>query len=503
MIWLFSGSLFEINIGFLLGLGGASSVIWFGDSVVTPWSSSLCVILKTLRWAAPMDWRKTTHWFGSYANSSATALTLIGHFLLDRISANLLETAPRVKPLTLAGRTWGEPPFEKVVRSNEQLEWLIRHPKSYQNAVCILEPAEHVGQNTIGEDVRASSNIAHLCRVVADCDSVLFPLWQTGRLDQEMLDHVLESSLAVVVEGGYPTAKDASSFDHQGIGLQELHEVVESLILTRRHKSAPHIYICIGHQLVAQSHVNLIKRAVDDLRDKLSNILDISSYQYQSLMEVCDEIESVGADLKVVKDGRVVANGWNDPLFAVALNEQPEVGPCELQHYSHDGSHPCESFKRLLVKHDETSDRYSGIVEHSISYEKNLNIVMFHSDEVNEEAILFVNWAYSRLYETLLSARRKLALSDLSWLLDLPSSVEILCSTSAHGKTCTEVAATCINYVDDETREVRRSFSFQFHPELLDDLREFHLSGEPDYAMLKADDGVRMLMRVLQESLMD
>ena len=450
-----------------------------------------------------MDWRKTTHWFNCYANSSATVAALIGHFLLDRTSSNLLESAPRVRPLTVAGRTWGEPPFEKVVGGNEELEWLIRHPESYRNAVCILEPAEHVGQNSIREDVRASSNIAHLSRLIADCDSVLFPLWETGRLDQEMLGHVLGTSRAVFVEGGYPTAKDASSFDHQKIGLSELHEVVESLLLSRSHKSAPHIYICIGHQLVAQSHVNLIKKAVVDIRKKLPSVLDVESYQYQLIAELCDEIETVGVDLKIVKDGRQVATGWNDPLFAVALNEQPEVGHCELQHYSHSGDHPSSDFKRLLLKHDETSDRYNGIVEESISYEKNLNIVMFHSDEVNEEAILFVNWAYSRLHETLLSARRMLVLSELSWLLDLPSSVEILCSTSSDGKKCTEVAATCISYVDDETREVRRSFSFQFHPELLDDLREFHIAGEPDYSKLKADDGVRMLMRVLQESMMD
>ena len=478
-------------------------MVLVGDIVVTSSWDSLCVSSALSMLVEKMDWRKTTHWFNCYANSHATVVTLIGHFLLDRISSNLLEAAPQLRPLTLSGQTWGEPPFEKVVGGNEDLEWLIRHPESYRNAVCILEPAEHVGQNIIQENVRASSNIAHLCRVIADCDSVLFPLWQTGGLNQEMLGHVLESSLAVVVEGGYPTAKDASSFDHQAIGLEGLHEVVESLLLARCHKSAPHIYICIGHQLVAQSHVNLLKKAVVDVRLKLASILDAESYQYQSLMEICAEIESVGVDLKVVKDGRVIANGWNDPLFAVALNEQPEVGHCELQHYAHDGTHPSESFKRLLVKHDETCDRYNGIVEQSISYEKDLNIVMFHSDEVNEEAILFINWAYSRLHETLRSARRTIALSELSWLLDLPSSVEILCSTSSDGKTCTEVAATCISYVDDESSEVRRSFSFQFHPELLDDLREFHLAGEPDYSTLKTDDGVRMLMRVLQESLMD
>ena len=151
----------------------------------------------------------------------------------------------------------------------------------------------------------------------------------------------------------------------------------------------------------------------------------------------------------------------------------------------------------------ETSDAYDGIVEQSISYEKDLNIVMFHSDEVNEEAMLFANWAYSQLHRALHPSRRAIGLSALSWLLGLPRSIEILCSTFAEGKKCTEVAATCITYADRETKEIRRSFSFQFHPELLSDLREFHLSGEPDYAKLKNDDGIRMLMRVLYESIID
>ena len=239
------------------------------------------------------------------------------------------------------------------------------------------------------------------------------------------------------------------------------------------------------------------------MRLKLHNILGTESYQYLSILELCGEIEEVGTSLKIVKDGNVVASGWSDPHFAVALNEEPEVGGCELQHYSHSGNHPSESFRRLLMKHDETSEQHDGIVEESISYEKNLNIVMFHTDEVNEEAMLFVNWAYSRLHEAFISIRRKLILSELSWLLDLPESVEILCSTSSNGKICTEVAATCISYVDDETQAVRRSFSFQFHPELLDDLREFHVAGEPCFSKLKTDDGVRMLMRVLQESMID
>ena len=35
---------------------------------------------------------------------------------------------------------------------------------------------------------------------------------------------------------------------------------------------------------------------------------------------------------------------------------------------------------------------------------------------------------------------------------------------------------------------MRRSFSFQFHPELLADLREFNKSGSHDYNLFKKDD---------------
>ena len=127
----------------------------------------------------------------------------------------------------------------------------------------------------------------------------------------------------------------------------------------------------------------------------------------------------------------------------------------------------------------------------------------FHSDEANKEAILFANRAYRTLHNRIAPARKRLAVSPLSWLLSLPSAVEILCSTISQGAICTEVAATCINYTDFETQRVRRSFSCQFHPELLSDLRTFDCSGMPSYSTLKRDDGVRLLMRILHEAVHD
>ena len=451
------------------------------------------------------DWRKNSSWFNKNELSTQSVQTLIGHFLRDRNSESLLGNE-NVK--TVEG-TWGRKPFEKIVESNDDMMWLIKNPGSFNNAITIIEPSNHVGRNLhkhqdpLGEEVRASSNIAYISRIVGDCDSLLFPIWKSGILDSDLMMRILKSSMAVVVEGGHPSVKDKKTFDDHNVSLEQLQELTEKLILSRDHKSAPAIFICMGHQLAAQAHIKLIKRAVKEITGSLGSILEHDSYKYQSLMSICNEIQKIGKELKIIKENHEVAKGWNDPNFAVAQNEHVEVGECELSHYHHDGKHPSKEFQKLLIKHNLIANEYDGIVEHSVSYEKNLNILMFHSDEVNEEAILFANWAYSNLRESLASCNEEISVSSLAWVLQLPSSIEILCSTSSKMETLTEVAATCINYKDYETQRIRRSFTFQFHPELLSDLREFQLSGTPDYNTLKNDDGVRMLMRVLYESMLD
>ena len=61
-----------------------------------------------------------------------------------------------------------------------------------------------------------------------------------------------------------------------------------------------------------------------------------------------------------------------------------------------------------------------------MTFEKDLNIVMFHSDEVNEEAILFSNWAYGLLQKAIAPIRKIISVSEYSWLLNLPDSIEIV-----------------------------------------------------------------------------
>ncbi len=90
-----------------------------------------------------------------------------------------------------------------------------------------------------------------------------------------------------------------------------------------------------------------------------------------------------------------------------------------------------------------------------------------------------------------------MANSHLFWLIKLPDAVEILCSTTEDGRVVTECSATCINYRDFETKEVRRSLTCQFHPELLSDLRTIGVHHPPSYEELKQDDGAMLFARLL------
>lgn len=430
--------------------------------------------------------------------------TLLGDFLVDRHSPHLLgSTTSRFDQARIA-EGWGEaPPLDKVIRSDAELEQLLSQPQLFRQAICILEPADHVGHNHCGEAVRASLNVACLAQMIADCDSILLPLWESGQLNPQLLDLLFANCLAIVMEGGHPSVKQASSFDASRCSHQELLELTESLLLNRSEGGAPALFICLGHQLVAQAHIRLIQKATRAILEQAGEILAEAPHQRAALESCCHRIIHTGQELEVVKKGEVIAKGWDHPCFAVGLNEVPEAGHCEIVHYRATAQHPSPLLPELLLTHEVTSDSHDGIVEQAITHEKDLNIVMFHSDEVNEEAILFANWAYHRLHQALLPARKRIAVSPLNWTLRLPESVEILCSTLVQGKVCTEVGATCISYKNYETHRMRRSFSCQFHPELLDDLREFRHSGLPDYSELKHDDGVRLLMRILYQSILE
>lgn len=448
-------------------------------------------------------WRLTPGYLHQGYIDFESAHILLGRFLADRTSVSPLSER---ELFASDGRfEWGhEQPLEKIINSRADLEFLLLHPNLLRKSLIIIEPWEHVGVNALNEEVRASKNVAYIAQKVADIDSILFPVWSTGIIDPELVATAISSSYAVVVEGGDPSVYDASTWTSPSCPREDMFALIEKLLLSRSPGSAPIIFICVGHQLAAQGHIRLIQRAVKEVLSTTSLEGDSQAKALNSLQEVAGRIASMGKILQVNKrDGRIVAKGWNDEHFAVTLNESKEVGDRVLLPYQSPDGQVLGIPWELIHAHDVTSDTHEGVIDTTLQYEHEVSISMFHSDEVNEEAILFANWAYRSIHDAIVPYRHIIAGSPLSWLIQLPDSVEILCSTAVEGEIVTECSATCINYKDFETKKIRRSFTCQFHPELLSDLRTIGTREAPSYSTLKADDGVRLFVRLLYAGMQD
>ncbi len=449
------------------------------------------------------DWRLRPGYLSEGNSDFESVHVLLGQFLVDRHSPDPLPDASLF--LENSKFQWGAGrPLEKVISSHSDLAFLMQHPALFRNAIAIIEPWEHVGRNPLGEPVRASLNVAYIAQKIADCDSILFPMWSSGLLDPEIVVPLITSGLAVVVEGGDPSVRNASTFKDGKCSLSELHCLVEKLLISRSPTSALALFICLGHQLAAQGHINLIKRAVQQVLSLESLPRDREGKMLRAMKRVCQQIKSVGSSLKITKrDGHVIAEGWDHPEFAVGPNEHQEVGERRLHHYQSPDGEANGIPQDLISAHEITADQYEGVIDTAIEYEREVNIAMFHSDEVNEEAILFANWAYRLLHDAMIPHRSVLAGSQLAWLLKLPDAIEILCSTTIGDEIVTECSATCIIYRDFESKQIRRSFTCQFHPELLSDLRAVGMTEPPSYARLKHDDGARLFARLLYEGMQE
>ncbi len=450
-------------------------------------------------------WRLTPGYIEESGSDFESVNILLGRFLKDRKSEDPL---PGKQLFSEDGKfEWGHAqPLEKVILSEEDLQFLLQHPNLFRNAISIIEPWEYVGINHLGEEVRASKNVAYMAQKIADCDSILFPVWSTGTINLEQIVPLISSSMAVVLEGGQASVHNEAEWTQPNCSRDDMFNLVEKLLLSRSPRSAPAIFICVSHQLAAECHIRLLRKAVNEVVNTKALKRDSAGVALDSLIMVCNKIKSIGENLKIEKrDGRIVAQGWNDDNFAVVLNEENEVGDRSLLPYKtpkqKDSSIPIE----LLNAHEIIAHEMKGIIDDMIlcCYENDIAIAMFHSEEVNEEAILFANWAYMTLHNAIVPYRYTIAASPLSWLLQLPYSVKILASTEANGEILTECSCTCINYKDFETKKIRRSFTCQFHPELLFDFQDFGKRSAPSYDELKKSDGMRLLARLLYEGMQE
>ena len=446
-------------------------------------------------------WRTRPGILGQHDTSPQSVHALLGYFLNDRVS-----------PTPFPGRDvlvdhvlfeWGvAPPLEKVIASRDELDLLLGLPEIFRNSVSVIEPWANVGINVQGEAVRASKNIAYILQQVADADSILYPVWQSGIVNPQRLANVLSAGIATVVQGGNPSVHDASSFDGSRASLSDILDLTDELLMRRSTGSGPAIFICLGHQLAAASHIRLIKRAVREVGNLDYLPLDPEGLGLGTLQRVCQRITEVGEALPVIKNGQTIAEGWHDTCFAVAPNEAFEVGTRRLLPYRRRQASdhiPGE----LHDTHALVADELEGVIDTMLKMERELSIEMFHGDEVNEEAALFANWAYKLLHDTIVPLRYQIAVSPVSWLLNLPYAIEILCQTQVDENNWTEASTTCIYYKDWETHTIRRSFTCQFHPELMADIRDIGKREGPRYPELKDNDGVRLLIRLLYHGMQE
>ena len=448
-----------------------------------------------------LGWRTLPGLFGRHASSPQSVHALLGYFLKDRKSPTPF---PGRDKLAIEGLfDWGVArPLEKVIASEDHLRVLLEMPEIYRQSIGVVEPWASVGTNPRGEPVRASKNLAYVFQQVADADTVLFPVWQSGIHTPERLANVLSAGIATIVQGGCPSVHDASSFEGSSVRLEDMLGLVDQLLMRRSTASGPSIFICLGHQLAAASHIRLLQRAVREIGKLTKLPLDTSGRVLNSLQRAAERIARMGDQLQVVKQGQPRAIGWHDPDFAVASNEGVEVGTRALLPYARrdDENHiPRE----LHETHALVADELDGVIDQVLSFEREITVEMFHADEVNEEAALFANWAYKTLHDTIVPLRHVLAVSPVAWLLSLPYAIEILGQTRVDARSYTEVGTTAIYYKDWETHRVRRSFTCQFHPELMDDIRDIGGRVGPRYQELKEHDGVRLLIRLLYHGMQE
>jgi GMP synthase-like glutamine amidotransferase len=448
-----------------------------------------------------LGWRIKPGILGQHASSPQSVHALLGYFLKDRESPTPFPGRDRLAREGLFD--WGlGPPLEKVIEGPQHLQHLLQVPELYRQSVAIIEPWPDVGTNPRGEQVRASKNIAYMLQQIADADTILYPVWRSGIENPGRLANVLSAGIATVVQGGNPSVHDARSFDGGKASLEELLSLVDELLLRRSTGSGPSIFICLGHQLAAASHIRLVRRAALEVLGLTQLSMDASGRALAALQRLCQHIVQVGESLRVIKSGEIVATGWDHPGFAVARNESLEIGTRRLMHYAQRGdrSHIPED---LHATHALVADELEGVIDVLMTLEREVYVEMFHGDEVNEEAALFANWAYKSLHDAIIPMRHALAVSPVSWLLSLPYAVEMLGQTRVDDASWTEVSSTAIYYKDWETRRIRRSFTCQFHPELMADIRDIGGRSGPRYQELKENDGVRLFMQLLYHGMQE
>ncbi len=391
---------------------------------------------------------------------SKSSQVLIDTFLTDRNAPN---------PLGYRSSTWG--------RRVDDLSMV--DPEEIARSVVVIEPWKHVGERPNDKvGVIASENVAYVVDQLMGLPTLIVPAWKQGIPDLQRFATLTSLAKLIVLEGGEPDVHVENTFSEAFPRSDATKLIVEFLL-----RQIPFLGICLSHQLTAQAHVELIREFVHRLEQS----------KQPAFVAVSHRIAGIASRLKVEKTYGTVAESWNDESFAVAKNEEISHSNTRLYPYheidlSHVPTEITEAY-RVIAKH------FDGIIDVALQYENDLHIQAFHGNEVSEESMRFVCWAYQQIHHVITAYSVEAASTiDLQGLMSAPVGIEILASTHTQsGDPLCEVAATGIYWDSGQ-----KALTTQFHPELDESLMTASEGWAPSWDEMKRSDGIRLLARMLQ-----
>ncbi len=94
------------------------------------------------------DWRLRPGYLCEGGSDFESVHILLGRFLADRHSDDPLPDVSMT--MENAGFEWGKGlPLEKVINSQDDLEFLMKHPNLFRNAIAVIEPWDTSGAITL------------------------------------------------------------------------------------------------------------------------------------------------------------------------------------------------------------------------------------------------------------------------------------------------------------------------------------------------------------------
>ena len=290
--------------------------------------------IKTLN-PERLGWRTRPGLLGRHASSPQSVHALLGYFLKDRKSPTPF---PGRDMLATEGFfDWG---LARATREGHRdarapATCCCRCPRSTASSVAVVEPWG------ASAPIRSANPSAPPRTSPTSCSRWPTPtravpgLAERRSRTRSAWPTCSVPSIATIVQGGNPSVHDAAASTARSAGLDDLLALMDQLLLHRSIGSGPTIFICLGHQLAAASHIRLLQRAVEEVQAARTRCRSIrAAARSRHCSASASESQRSASRCASSSRTRCARTGWHEPGFAVARNENPEFGTRRLMPYT-------------------------------------------------------------------------------------------------------------------------------------------------------------------------